>query len=202
MMTNELYGLVLVGGKSSRMKTDKSFLSYHGRPQIEIAYELLSKICSKTFISCRQDQSKQREYQKFPAIHDLDQFKDSGPLSGILSAMKTYPNVSWLVMACDLPYVQEETLKFLINKRDHQKLATAFKSAHDSLPEPLCAVWEAQSYPAILNFLKEGINCPRKILIKSEQKISLIEQPNKNWLDNVNSPDEYKDAIKTIKHPS
>ena len=51
-----LYGLVLTGGYSTRMKRDKFLLNYRGKSQLEYCHELLSQFCSKTFISSRQEQ--------------------------------------------------------------------------------------------------------------------------------------------------
>ena len=192
-----LYGLVLAGGKSTRMKFDKSILHYHGMTQVEHAVHLLEKYCDKVFVSNRQDQAQLQGHSMAAQIHDEDEFNDLGPIGGILSAMKRYPDRAWLVLACDLPFVNERALQKLLKERDTSKIATAYKSTHDQLPEPLCAIWEERSYPWILKFIKQGIYCPRKILINSDARI--IEPQHKNSLDNVNNPEEYKQALKSFK---
>ncbi len=113
-----------------------------------------------------------------------------GPLGGILSAMKEYPDADWLVLACDLPFITDETIQTLLDMRDPQKTATAFISTQDALPEPLCAIWEGHAYDSILKLFNEGIHCPRKVLIKSNTH--LLKQNNPHWLDNINTPEEYK----------
>jgi molybdopterin-guanine dinucleotide biosynthesis protein A len=189
-----LYGLILAGGFSRRMGQDKALMNYHGKPQIEYVQNLLEISCEKVFLSKRNNQPT---YKNITPIDDGSEFLNIGPLGGILSAMKAYPNVSWLVMACDLPFVSSETLEVLIKSRDHQKIATAFKSTHDSLPEPLCAIWEGQAYSSILEFLEKGIHCPRKVLIKSDSY--LIDQSNPRWLDNINDLKEFEEAIYYLK---
>jgi molybdopterin-guanine dinucleotide biosynthesis protein A len=149
------------------------------------------------FVSNRKEQTELQGHNGIPQIHDQVEFSDIGPVGGILSAMTVYPQVSWLILACDLPFVSNETLETLMKERDPNKIATAYKSAHDQLPEPLCAIWEAKSYPWILKFVKQGVQCPRKILINSDAKI--IEPRQKNALDNINNPEEYKQALKVIK---
>ena len=176
------------------MGQDKALMNYHGKPQIEHVYKLLTIPCEEVFLSKRSDQ---QTYKLIPFINDDKDFLDHGPIGGILSAMKAYPDVSWLVMACDLPFVTEETIQILMRSRDPQKFATAFKSAHDGLPEPLCAIWENHAYSEILEFLKKDIHCPRKILINSDTKI--LEQENPRWLDNVNEPKEFQEALKIIR---
>ena len=166
-------------------------MRYHGKPQVEFVYDLLGQFCSKVFLSKRTDQSS---YNTIPFINDDSNFSGIGPLGGILSAMKAYPGVSWIVMACDLPFVNPETLQTLVNQRDPFKIATAFKSSHDGLPEPLCAVWEGEGYKKILEYFQQGMQCPRKILIKGNSH--LIEQSDLQWLDNINDLKEYEKVIK------
>lgn len=191
-----LYGLVLAGGKSTRMKMDKSTLHYHGLTQIEWAVQLLEKCCDKVFISNRKEQNGLQGHEAAQQIHDRPEFNNLGPIGGILSAMTSHPDAAWLVLACDLPFVTMKTLETLIKKRNPVKIATVYLSSSDKLPEPLCAIWEAQSYPRVLKFVKHGMHCPRKILINSDAQ--LIEPMDKNALDNINNPEEYKQALKTI----
>ena len=188
-----LYGLILAGGFSKRMGQDKALMVYHGKPQIEYVHELLNSHCEQVFLSKRFNQ---QAYNQFPSINDDQEFLDIGPLGGILSAMKAYPDASWLIMACDLPFVTHHTLEYLIMNRDNQKIATAFKSVYDGFPEPLCAIWEGQGHKNILEFLKNGIRCPRKILINSNSH--LLEQKNPQWLDNVNDKNEYQEALQKL----
>jgi len=183
-----LYGLVLIGGKNTRMKKDKSALRFHNKAQAEYAFELLAQFCERVFISSRKDQAN----KKFSYITDLKKFSGKGPLAGILSAMAKFPNAAWLVLACDLPFVDDKTLKHLLRYRNSQKIATAYRSRFNDLPEPLCAVYEPQAQKRFLGFFKKGILCPRKILINSKPR--LLKLKNKNALDNINTPEEYKAA--------
>lgn len=191
-----LYGLVLTGGKSTRMQEDKSLLHYHGKSQVVFCYELLEGFCEKVFVSNRKDQAELPGHKTLPQIHDHNEYKNIGPLAGILSALDEYPNVAWLVLACDLPHVKEETLEVLLEKRNPFKMATAYISVHDGLPEPLCAIYEKKSQERILKFLEQEIHCPRHILIHSP--VELIPQNQKSALDNVNSPEEYQEAVSRI----
>jgi len=183
----KIFGLILAGGYSRRMGQDKALLEFHGLPQIEYLFDLLQKFSSKVFLSKRADQTT---YKNIPFINDGNEFINKGPLGGILSAMKEHPDASWLVIACDLPFVTENTIQTLISHRDFNKTATAFISAQDGLPEPLCAIWEAHAYDSILNLFNQGIHCPRKILIKSNTQ--LLKQNDLHWLDNINTPQEYE----------
>ena len=106
----DLYGLVLAGGQSSRMGEDKALLKYHGQTQLEYGYKLLEKFCAKTFISINHKHSAEKTRKKFPFI--IDQFEQGGPLNGIASALSAHPDKAWLVIACDLPLLDELTLYY------------------------------------------------------------------------------------------
>lgn len=194
MVASKLYGLVLAGGKSSRMKKDKAFLDYHGRPQVEYAYHLLSVFCEETFVSAQKEQGLDK---KFPVIYDAKGFLNIGPLGGILSAMSKFPDKGWLVLACDLPFVTSATIQHLLRYRDPRKVATAYRSRFNDLPEPLCAVYEPRALKNHLKFFKKDICCPRKILINSD--VRLLKLKKKIALDNVNTVEEYKAAVKALK---
>jgi molybdopterin-guanine dinucleotide biosynthesis protein A len=194
-MSAPLYGLVLSGGRSTRMQRDKAVLAYHGRTQLEWAVDLLTPFVSKTFVSVRPDQTQDPIRAKFPQI--VDQHAKLGPIAGIVAAQATHPEAAWLVLACDLPFLNPGTLEHLLRSRDPARFATAYRSSHDGLPEPLCAVYEPASRPAIGAYVASGKQCPRKFLIQADAK--LLEQPDPRALDNVNTPEEYGQAMTAQK---
>lgn len=193
----KIFGLVLTGGKSSRMKKDKARLRFHNKPQAVHAFELLLPLCEKVFISSRKGQKMAGGQKRLPYIYDLKKFKGRGPLSGILSAMDQYPKAAWLVLACDLPFVDDKTLRYLKRYRDRTKIATAYRSRFNDLPEPLCAIYEPKAKNRLVSFFNKDIVCPRKILINS--KVRLLKLKNKRALDNINTPEEYQKAVSFLK---
>lgn len=187
----KIYGLVLAGGKSTRMGTDKGMISYHGMPQREYLYHLLSRVCDETYVSIRHDQ-KGGFSESMQIIVDDDSYK--GPYNGLLSAHNRFPEVAWLVLACDLPLIDLASLQELIAGRDPNLLATAFADREDPLPEPLCAIWEPHALKKSKSYLESGNGtCPRKFLINNETK--LVFPSNLNVLLNANSEEEYKEAV-------
>lgn len=190
-----LNGLVLAGGQSTRMREDKSMLRYYNETQAEHCYQLLSPFCEQVFISNRQDQALLDGHKGLPQIHDI--VSGLGPIGGILSAMARYPHTAWLVLACDLPFANERTIEILLAKRNRKKMATAYLSERDNLPEPLCAIYEPKSLFAFLNHLNEGRRCPRKILMGNE--FEAIEPADRTGLENINHPHEFLKAFKTLR---
>jgi len=187
----DVYGLVLAGGESRRMGRDKALLQRDGRSQLAHMVELLGAHVDRVFVSTRPDQQEEPERRQFAQI--VDRYDDMGPLAGVLSAMDTHPDVDWLVAACDLPNIDDETLDHLLAQRSHTHPFTAYVSSHDGLPEPLCAVWRAGTADLIRDFVAQGIRCPRKILIRSNTHI--LEQVDPASLDNVNTPDDLAQSV-------
>jgi len=188
-----LKGLVLSGGQSSRMKKDKGGLRYHVISQREYLCELLGKYCKSSFVSCNPQQAA--EIVSLPLIQD--RFLELGPLGGILSALQTDPNAAWLTVACDLPYLSENTIDFLVRHRNPSKIATAFFEPNGEFPEPLVTIWEPKSYPVLLQFLSQGYSCPRKALINSD--VELLKAPVDKEFLNANFPEEYKLALHDLQ---
>ena len=194
-LVDKIYGLVLSGGKSTRMGTDKGLIAYHGIPQRDYLYQLLENSCDKTFMSIRKEQEAEIS-STFNTIVDEDIFK--GPFNGILSAHKKYPNVAWLILACDLPLIDENSLRELIEARKGSADATAFAQKENPLPEPLCAIWEPQALKAAVTYLEQGNgSCPRKFLINNNTH--LIFPENAQILMNANSEVEYKEAMTKLE---
>lgn len=190
-----VYGLVLAGGSSTRMMRDKASLPYRGKTQLDRAFELAARHCAEVFVSVRATQLADPARAAHPML--IDSVPGEGPIVGIRSALAAFPHVAWLVMACDLPFLSDAVLDFLLQQRDPNALATAFLSTHDSLPEPLCTVWEPAAAAALARYQAGGGECPRKFLM--HQRAKLLEPIDRHALDNVNTPDEYAAALAALE---
>jgi molybdenum cofactor guanylyltransferase len=179
--SNKPFGLVLSGGKSTRMGTDKSLLNYRNKPQREYLYELLSAFCSRVFTSCRKDQEVPTTLNPI-----TDYYNFPGPINGILSAFREYPDKSWLIVAVDMPFVDDVVLQQLLNHRDNSKVATCFLHLPENFPEPLLTLWEASAYPLLISYAESGNVSPRVFL--ETHQVKLIIPHDQKILLNINSP--------------
>ncbi|MFI4867722.1 MAG: NTP transferase domain-containing protein [Steroidobacterales bacterium] len=194
MSTPDLYGLVLTGGRSRRMQRDKASLQYAGKSQLARAMELLTPLVARCFVSVRADQLYDPHRAAYDTIADIK--PDLGPIGGIHAALHTYPAQGWLILACDLPFLDRATLQYLIEHRARTRVATAYRSSFDGLPEPLCAIFEPHSLPVIEQSLAQGQQCPRALLARAD--VELLDLPNPRALDNVNTGEEYVAASATL----
>jgi molybdopterin-guanine dinucleotide biosynthesis protein A len=122
-----MYGLILAGGKSRRMGQDKALLKRDGRSQLASLVALLEPMVERVFVSTRPDQTDEPERRRFAQI--IDRYSHIGPVAGVLSAMDDYPAVDWLVVACDLPNVDQLTIRHLI---DHRAVARAVRPSFET----------------------------------------------------------------------
>ncbi|MFD1142093.1 NTP transferase domain-containing protein [Larkinella insperata] len=182
-----LLGLVLVGGRSTRMGVDKSRINYHGKPQFEYLHDLLAAYCEDVFLSVNAEQADQFANSRFKLL--VDQSPVAGPLAGILTAFQRQSaQHAWLVVVCDLPLLSERSIRKLTASRNPEKLATAFWDSDHQFPEPSICIWEPTAYPAMLRSIDAGKPYPRTILMQND--IDLVEMDDISELTNVNTPDQ------------
>jgi molybdopterin-guanine dinucleotide biosynthesis protein A len=188
----ELKALVLAGGKSSRMGQNKALLPVHGIPQYAHLLDLLSHHATAVFISCKAGQES--TYPATGARYLTDAPETAGPLAGIMAAFAYDPHAAWLVVACDLVLLDDDVLAELMRARQPQRVATCFRSGFDSLPEPLVAIWEPNAVLPIIQARAEGLQCPRKILMRSD--VCLVDASDTLKLSNANTPEDLRSALK------
>ncbi|WP_435353157.1 NTP transferase domain-containing protein [Emticicia sp. SJ17W-69] len=174
--------LILIGGKSSRMGTDKSMLDYHGKPQREYLFDLAQQFCSEVYFSCREE-------QKFSEETIIDSYPELGPMNGILSAFMYNKNVAWLVVACDMPLINEESFEILINNRNPDKVATTFFNNENNAPDPLFTIYEPKAADLLIAYVKLGNKSPKLFLQNAD--IQLIQLENIDFLKNINTKEEF-----------
>jgi len=182
-----IQGLVLVGGKSTRMGTDKSELNYFGKPQKLVVKELLESHNLETYYSAQKAETENEISDKFINL---------GPFGGICSAFQKDPNIAWFVLATDLPFINEDIISLLLEKRNPSKVATAIKGKSATFVEPLITIYEPKAYPILLQYLAQGYSCPRKMLINSDVEVIEIDD---SFIRNINTPEEFKVAKNEIK---
>ncbi len=185
-----LKALILAGGKSTRMGSDKSQLVYDGKESQEIK---MAKLCAS--LGLESHISKSAEFPddhigEIPVIKD--RLTDMGPFGAIVSAFMHDPDAAWLVLACDLPFINEASLQRLLSQRYPSGVATAFKAVERPFPEPLITIYEPKAYGRFLEFMSLGYSCPRKVIINSDVRVLDLE--DETVIENVNTPEELEKA--------
>lgn len=181
-------GIILAGGKSARMGTDKGFLKLNSKTFIEHSIEALKPLVSKIIIV-----SNNPDYDIFNFERVEDIIKDAGPLAGLYSGLKQSKTEFNLVLSCDVPLINQEILASLIE-------------AQDSYTDIVQIVSQGQSMPLIALYNKRCESVFYKLLIHNERRLHIavnqckvknIELNFKNDLFtlNINTPEELKKVV-------
>lgn len=195
--TYPLCGLILAGGRSSRMGQDKASLIHpDGRTLARRCHDLLRDAgCEMIAISLRHEQEIP------PGLADLESLEiirdpageSLGPMVGMVAGMSLRPAAHWLVLACDLPRLDLQTLSHLITSIEDGEKFIAYRSEFDYLPEPLCTLYTNTALPILKQAQADDMRCPRKILIRNDCR--LLEPVSPRALDNANTPEDWETAI-------
>ena len=180
MPEKDVKGLILMGGQSIRMGTDKAFVQWQGKTLLERSIENLSGITEDIYLSVNTDQHE--------ALNDsynciLDKYPDKGPLSGILSALETL-NDDLIVLAVDMPEVNHSMLCRLISNSTKVR---AYQSQENQW-EPLPSFW-----PKTITEILSSYFSSNRLSINGFLKThgeTVISNTNSNSFKNLNSPDD------------
>jgi molybdopterin-guanine dinucleotide biosynthesis protein A len=192
-LEKSLHGLVLAGGRSTRMGRDKAELIHpDGRSLARRCCDLLGEAgCESVVLSLRQDQEIPAGLDEFEIVRDPEG-ASHGPMAGIISGMSLHPESDWLIVACDLPRLDLATLEHLISSKLPEDPFLAYRSESDGLPEPLCALYASAALPVLKQALAADFRCPRKVLIRNDCR--LLDPVSRRALDNANTPQDWESS--------
>jgi len=171
------------------MGTNKAFLDFNGQPQVNFLASLLQPFCNDVFVGAK----KGEDYSELNVIEDAFSFES--PLNGILSAFHHSKNVAWLVVACDMPFIDSKSISYLIENRATNKLATCYIDQINE-PEPMFCIWESASRKHLLSYCNTGNYSPRKFL--KEHNVYLLPIIDTKTLTNINSKEDIERYNLTI----
>ena len=189
--TPPLTGLVLSGGRSVRMGTDKSLLRYGHLDQRAATARLLSPFCHRVYCSLRADQPTGDTTPE--PLHDDDRWAGHGPATGLLTAHQRHPESAWLVAPCDHPLLTEAAIRELVVSRDASMAATVFVR-DDGLLEPLLAIWEPRALVALKASVVSGRDSPRRLL--ESLPIRRVTPLDPLWLQDADTPEDRERIVR------
>ncbi len=178
-------GFVLVGGRSSRMGVDKAMLP-HGDGTLagHVAKEVLSACGSVTLVGDRT------RYESLGFRVIADRVAGNGPLGGIAAAVNDCKEWA-LVVACDMPEVQADFLRTLLEAAAGARPGTeCVVPESDNGLEPLCAVYHRRALPLLDAFIDHKF-LKMQDVVGSLQMLAL-PAPGARWARNLNSPEDLR----------
>jgi molybdenum cofactor guanylyltransferase len=146
-------GIILCGGQSSRMGSDKGMLKLETGTWGMAAFNKLADIHIpvKVSVNATQYPNYSTVFPPTDLIVDDPSLELKGPLSGTLSAHLRYPTEDLFLLACDMPLMQSFLLKELLEASRSHPQPHAFVFTNDDEPEPLCAIYRSSVLAGVLS---------------------------------------------------
>jgi len=187
-----MLGVILCGGKSSRMGEDKGLLLFKNETWAKLAYKKVSAFDLQTVLSIDPGQ-----FQKYNSVFLAEQLIPdqpgldlAGPLQGIITVHSRFPGEDMVVLACDLPNMQPEALEELLRQYTKNERYEAIAFSFGDQIEPLCSIYTAKGLAKILALHEKKALMRQSMIHVLETIRTKYIVPNERWkpfFKNMNS---------------
>lgn len=180
-----LTGIILAGGKSSRMGQEKGLINFRGKPLIQNGIELLAKFTDRILISSNNSDYRHFGYEMVP-----DVCSGLGPAAGLAATLSCSETTWNIVIACDLPFLEAELIDLMLEKTNGNQ---AVIPVHKGVMEPLAGLYRRE----LVTIFEEAISCENFAMHKilSNCRVHYFEtsrllEKYPNLFSNFNTPEE------------
>lgn len=206
-MYTDITGIILSGGKSKRMGTNKSFLKIDGKTVIERTVDLMKGLFDRVLLITNEPE--QYEFLNLEIYQDI--YKNVGPIAGIHSGLIHSGTDKNFIISCDMPLITKNVIEFIIKKQTGKSI-TITKA--DGFIQQLCGVYSKEVIPEIENLIENKTSdvqvgnhkCSCKVLQLVQNIDSDIinieteyEDYEKGMFLNMNRPEDYEN-LKSRDH--
>lgn len=190
--------VILAGGKSSRMGTDKALLRLGSTTLLERICALTSESFAETLIIAGNDaQCSALRLDGASVLQDESQFRGRGPLAGIYTGLLHARSNAVCFLTCDMPFVDSTILRHLTTHHDHESDATCFKGeSHHH--EPFPGIFEKRLLPSLLSRLERNELSLCRYLDHIATRYLSIPAGCERVFTNTNTPQEFEHAISQL----
>jgi len=179
----QITGIILSGGQSTRMGSDKALLKVNGKTLLENAILTCKSVCNEIIISSDNPAHKKTGYKIIS-----DEFKNSGPLSGIYSCL-TNSQTDWnFIISVDAAFVEPSFIQFLINKTDNFDAIVPF---HNQGKEPLISMYHKNGIKLMLTHLQSG----------NLKMHNLLHAMNTHYVDSQKWANQFPQIFRNLNRP-
>lgn len=182
----DITGIILAGGKSSRMGTDKAMLLYKDKPFLQHIIDIVNEIVAEIIIV-----SNHKKHDSFGVRRIEDDIENAGPLAGVYSGLRTSKTKYNLVLSCDIPLINKEIILKLINNIDNAYEVIQIKSNNKAMP--LVAIYKNECESTFLKFLQSGERRLQHVVNQCETKTITLNLEDDLFVKNINAPEQLKE---------
>lgn len=193
MMSSEpqqVSALILAGGRSSRMGTDKALLPWQGVPLLERVCQVAVQCCSSVSVLTPWPQRYQ-SILSTPVTFIEEAAPQRGPLIALAQGLQSIPSPWVLLLACDMPcldvWILQDWMHQLWDLPDSRMAQVPYQQKRW---EPLCGFYHRQCHPLLQAFIRQG-GCSFQSWLQQipVQKLEVNESIAK-MLQNCNTPED------------
>ncbi len=189
----DITGIILAGGKSSRMGSEKGFVKWNSKPFIQYVIEAVKPLVKEIVIV-----SNNKNYDEYQHTRISDLVENSGPLAGLYTGLNYSSTEYNLVLSCDVPLIQTKVLKKLIAEV-HRELDIVLLQSNDKAT-PLVALYKKQCAVKCLELLEQDERRVMSLVKQSKTKIIILDKSLDRCVKNINTPEELKEIENESKH--
>jgi molybdenum cofactor guanylyltransferase len=187
-----MVGLILCGGQSVRMGTDKGLIQQAEKTWAQTAVEKLAllSIPVKVSVNKKQQDVYAAIFSQDDLIIDNESLDLKGPLLGVLSCHLAFPGEDLFVLACDMLHMKTDLL-FTLQEKHQQQTADAYIFSNDGKAEPLCGIYTARSLACVCDLYKTKKlhTFSMKFILQQLNVCSMpLKNEEKKYFHNFNSP--------------
>ena len=186
--SRNITAIILAGGKSSRMGTDKGFVSYKNKPFVQRIIEVIRPLVNEIIII-----SNNPNYDIFGIKRFNDLVENAGPLAGIQTGLYESETENNLVISCDVPLISSEVIEKLIEQISEDVDIIQLQSKGREMP--LIAIYKKQCEHIILKELNRGERRVREVLKQCSVKTIILEKELEIFTTNINTPTDLKNVL-------
>jgi len=187
MLSNKnITGIILAGGKSTRMGCDKGFVIYNSKPFIQHIIDTLQPLVNEIIIV-----SNNPDYDVFKLKRIDDIIKNSGPIAGLYSGLHNSSTEKNIVLSCDIPLIDQRILKQLIQKSNDDFDVVQIQSQNKTMP--LIATYNKNCANTCLNLLESGERRLRFLIKQLKSKSIVLDNTLEKYTANINSQSDLKE---------
>lgn len=187
---DQVTGVVLAGGKSSRFGSNKALADYKGQPMLKHICDILSPLCQNIFVSGEYPEYEELGIKTYP-----DQISDIGPLGGIYSSIQHTTASRLLILTCDMPLVSTRLLRELLDQQ--QSDIVLFEKDQQPLLFPMLLSNNQKVKDAIDENIRTNRYAIRKLLDKIDKHYVSIKETDSHLFSNLNYTSEYESLTRT-----
>lgn len=187
-------GIILAGGNSSRMGSNKATMMLNNKRLIDYVYDSIKPICNQILIS-----SNTSNYNLSGTIQVFDKIQNIGPIAGIYSTLQVSKSQLNIIVSCDTPFVTSEMFSHLLQRCDNYDITLA---SHEGITEPMIGIYSKNCLPIIEQSIQNQNFKPPAIIRKCLHQFIDIHSDLPFYIENlffnINTLEDLQSAEKEL----